>query len=411
MIEVPEALYHALANNQPGTISPQNLSALNQAGFVVDENLDEVQMLREKKEEIKKNVSVIGLQILPVLFCNFQCVYCYEKPADKFEVMSSEVMDGIISWVRNTMKPTTKVLNVMWFGGEPLLALDQIDYLSKAFLGTCRDSDLSYYSSIVTNGYHLTEKNIDILLQDKVRSAMVTIDGPEEIHDSRRMLRNGGKTWKTIINNIETALKKGMAITIRVNVDKSNIDSIDRLFENLDEIGILNKVGYFLGIVTRFGHACSSIDDRLLTTEETDLIVQKKKIIEKLSAANNFKIRTPADLVGCVAAAPHSYVAAPDGSLYKCTKTIGDPGEICGNIAEPDPHNPLFQKWQKLDNLDVASCCKCSLIPVCRGMVCAYDILKNSEKFENCSLNIDHHYYHDHLKITYREKIAKNKNQ
>jgi uncharacterized protein len=404
MIEVPENIFTALANNQIAPLSHQSINTLSKARFVVEKEKDEITELRNKKEEIQETNAVIGLQILPTLACNFRCDYCYEKPVGNVKRMPRAIMDKIVSWVVDNMRPTTKVLNVMWFGGEPLLAVDQIKYLSRAFLEITKDKNISYYSNIITNGYLLTEEIVNMLLENRVKSCMVTIDGPEGVHDRRRMLKNGGKTWRIIINNVKLAIKKGMAVTIRVNVDKANIDCVDRLLDDLEEHNILHEVGYFFGVVTKFGHACSSIDDRLLSMDETDKILKQKKITDIIGRANNFKYRHPADLVGCVASARNSYVVDPDGELYKCSKIIGDPAESCGNIANPDPTHPNFVKWLDIDNFYVESCSTCSMIPVCRGKVCAFDILNNSGKYEHCNREKDHPEYLKSLIKIYRNK-------
>jgi uncharacterized protein len=53
---------------------------------------------------------------------------------------------------------------------------------------------------------------------------MVTLDGDEETHDSRRYLGNGGPTFRKILNNIEKCLERNIPVRIRMNVDESNYD-------------------------------------------------------------------------------------------------------------------------------------------------------------------------------------------
>lgn len=406
MIDVTEKIYESLKSNMPDTLSNTNIAALHQAGFIVDNGIDELQMLREKKKELETDVAVIGLQILPVSFCDFRCIYCFEKPTDKYDPMSKETMDDIISWVKKTKKSTTKALNVMWFGGEPLLAVKQIEYLSQAFLEISKNNEIAYTASIVTNGYHLTETNIELLLLNGVKNVIVTIDGPEDIHDSRRMLKNGGKTWQMIINNIQIAVKKGLWLTIRINVDKTNFNNVENLFDNLEDLGILNSMGYIFGTVSQFGSACPSINDKLFSAEEFEILLKQKNIIKKLNNSNNSRSLIPANLIGCVASSKHSYVVGPQGELYKCTKTISDYNEICGNIKYPDSANSNYQKWLNSDNLNTGFCSNCSLIPICRGNVCSYEILKNNKKYENCKQKYNYPEYLKKLKIMYRNKNA-----
>jgi len=404
MIEVSESTYKALINCQLYNLSDQTITGLRKGHFIVEKNKNEIEEIRKRKIEIQENNTVIGLQILPLFRCNFNCTYCFQKPIRNEKVMPKNVMDGIISWLEGKIKSTTKVLNIMWFGGEPLLALDQFKYLSKNFIDITDARNIRYYSNIITNGYLLNNSNIQLLLENGVKSAMVTIDGTEKVHDGRRMLKNGGKTWRVIIDNLKKALNRGLSVTIRINIDKTNINAIDHLLEDLEKERILNDVGYFFGLISHFGNACSSIQDNLLSMEETDKILKQKKIMDILSRANNFKYRVPADLVGCVASAKHSYVVCPSGELYKCSKTIGDQKEECGNILNPDSNHPNFIKWLDIDNFNIKLCSSCSMIPVCRGKVCAYDVMNKLGRFEQCNKKRDHKTYIESLKRLYLNK-------
>jgi len=72
--------------------------------------------------------------------------------------MKRSVIDSIVKYVNNMIKPTTEYLNISWFGGEPLLAINIIRSLSLSFLSICKENNINYYANIVTNGYLLTKK-------------------------------------------------------------------------------------------------------------------------------------------------------------------------------------------------------------------------------------------------------------
>ncbi|MEW6456917.1 MAG: radical SAM protein [Acidobacteriota bacterium] len=161
---------------------------------------------------------MIGIQILPTLGCNFQCIYCYKSSQSNTRFMSKEVMDAIVTYVKKTIKPTTKHLSVSWYGGEPLLAMKQIEYLSSSFIDICNKNNINeYFSHITTNGYLLTRKNLNTLLKFKINNLQVTIDGPEDIHNKRRVLKNGTGTYKRILTNLKYAISRNINITFRIN--------------------------------------------------------------------------------------------------------------------------------------------------------------------------------------------------
>jgi uncharacterized protein len=234
LIEVNQHIYNSLLNNRVGDITNDNqIKALIYGKFIAARSANEIEEVREKRDYIADSVKVIGLQILPVTGCNFKCTYCFEGIGAEIDIMSDEVMGDIIKYVKDTIKPTTEFLNICWFGSEPLLAVDRIEYLSNAFLSQSKDNNLKYHASIITNGYLLNRRNVDRLIRCGVTFCQVTIDGPAEIHDRRRMLRNGGKTWKKIVDNLIYAVSKSLSIGIRINIDKTNKDYIEPLIPTL----------------------------------------------------------------------------------------------------------------------------------------------------------------------------------
>ena len=76
----------------------------------------------------------------------------------------------------------------------------------------------------ITNGYEL-DAFLDLLKQIPFSSLQITVDGPEAVHDSRRYLAGGQGSYRRIMENIEKALAIGVSIHLRVNVNRSNLDS------------------------------------------------------------------------------------------------------------------------------------------------------------------------------------------
>lgn len=407
MIEVKKNIYDSLLNNRLFDIDNENhINSLKYGKFITESRIDEYEELRKKENYINDSVKVIGLQILPVSGCNFKCSYCYESSREPIELMTENVMDDIIKFVRNTLKPSTEYLNISWFGGEPLLAIDRIEYLSEAFIKISEENNLKYNATIISNGYLLTRKNVDRLLRCGVVGCQVTIDGPEEIHDRRRMLKNGGKTWKRIVDNLKHSLSKSLSMVVRINIDKTNIGYIESLFSDFKRIGIFDKVSFSLGLVTKFGKVCKSVEDTLLTREKAKDIVEKKKILELMDGSKNLVVRPYPDLVGCVAAAKNSFVVGKDGELYKCAKTVGDTDETCGHISKLDWDNNNLKKWLKPDMFSIKACQKCSILPTCNGAGCLFDMVCKNKNIYDCNSEDLRKRYREHLILFYRKKSS-----
>lgn len=97
--------------------------------------------------------------------------------------MSDQVEEDVVSFVKR--HEMVKSLNVVWFGGEPLLAFNRMKSLTQKFL----NMDLVYEAGMITNGYLLTDRVIDHFTDMKIKSIQVTVDGLKDVHDGRRCLK------------------------------------------------------------------------------------------------------------------------------------------------------------------------------------------------------------------------------
>ncbi len=400
MIEVGEKIYTAFETKKFHSLSSEKILQLSSGNFIVPLEKNEIDDLRRRKEEIVNKVKVIGLQILPTLGCNFECIYCYENVANTKAIMKKPVMDSIVEYVKNTIKPTTEYLNISWFGGEPLIAIKSIEYLSKHFLSICKKNNINYYANIITNGYLLTKKNVDLLKKYKVKQVQVTIDGPKKIHNSRRPLKNGKGTYSKIIKNLQYASLM-LDVWIRINIDKTNILYLNDLITDLKKNKIFDKVHVRLGLISLFANTCKDIENISLSKKDV------KKLLDNMKDKNIFtnnkdEIFHPIpDFIGCVAEYKNSFIIGPKGELYKCSKTIGMPDEKVGNISNIKYDNKNLNKWLSFDKLLLYNECKnCSLLPLCNKEGCLFDFLI-MKSFNKCKQNEKHKEYKQLLMSTY----------
>ena len=204
--------------------------------FLIDENVDEMKILRFRFNSVMYNADTFSLTVCPTLNCNMRCSYCYQSGFECVEqlqrshnlVMSDEVKRRLVKLVEKKTKQARK-FRLIWYGGEPLLALDTVAGLGRKFKEICEKNECKYEASIVTNGYLLTENVAERLRDSGVTSAEVILDGPPEVHDRRRPLKNGKGTFGTIFNNIK-ASSKIIEVILRINIDKTNIHSAGDLF-------------------------------------------------------------------------------------------------------------------------------------------------------------------------------------
>lgn len=67
-----------------------------------------------------------------------------------------------------------------------------------------------------------------------IRAMQVTVDGNRITHNRRRKMIDGRETFDIIINNVNTALRKGIRITLRMNIDEENKDDVSEVLEEIE---------------------------------------------------------------------------------------------------------------------------------------------------------------------------------
>lgn len=121
--------------------------------------------------------------------------------------------------------------------------------LSSSFIEICKSKKWHYWSKIVTNAVSL-KRNIALeLIRDcKVTYFQITIDGTKEFHDTRRVTKKDANgTFDIILSNLlslielEEFTQSRSFVEIRMNIDKTNYESIPDLIDLLEEKGVNKK--------------------------------------------------------------------------------------------------------------------------------------------------------------------------
>jgi uncharacterized protein len=113
----------------------------------------------------------VGITICPTLACNFECPYCFATRGQG--KMSAQVQDDVVALAERMLDAShAKELTITWFGGEPLLAPDIIESLSERLMALADEKGCGYTAGIITNGYLLTQKIVDLVKTTPVNPAL-----------------------------------------------------------------------------------------------------------------------------------------------------------------------------------------------------------------------------------------------
>jgi uncharacterized protein len=344
----------------------ETLRELTLARMLVHDDADEVAVLEKRYRAATADRSSFALTIVTSLGCNFDCPYCFEnKPP---AILDAET-EGLLLDVLDAQLPTIRSLHVTWYGGEPLLGQDRIDRFSEAFLERTAAYDVSYRAAIVTNGYLLTADVARRLRSLHVEKAQITLDGPAETHDLMRPLRNGRGTFDVVLENV-VACADLIPISIRVNLDASNVTEYERLLDLLVERGLAGRVTVHPGQIVAYPDQGGAPSE---TYRAHCFTVPEFAEVERafLAAAYERGLAAPSmpGPVGspCTAVRVNELVVGARGELYKCYDNVGDPREVIGHLRSwQDPNNRVL-KWLRYDPFVDEGCRSCIALPGCMG--------------------------------------------
>ncbi len=344
------------------------------------------------------------LTIAPTSMCNFRCPYCYEK--DKPNItMTNEVISNLINFI-NSHK-LIKDLSITWYGGEPLMAFNQIKEITSRIKKECFAKLTG--QSITTNGYNLNQEIIEYFKHENLSSIQITIDGPESVHDKTRILKNGKGTYKRVLANVKRVLKElpHTNISIRVNIGQNNTNTFSETYATLrKELG--DKVSIYPGFIhVENKHETCLVCDSM---RKSDIMHFYDKVNREGVVPLKFT-PTLAKTKGCVASVNGAYVIGPKGEYYKCWNDMGNKDKIIGYIDKSEFKNlSLYTKYVIGSQwfLD-PKCLKCSLMPLCNP--CAWFTVRNkfhNGTFNNCYPLKDDTLLSKYLITMYKQSLAKN---
>lgn len=348
------------------------LAELLECGFVVPQGQDEASAVRERYWSKDSGVGhALSLTIAPTVSCNFGCSYCFQEHPNR--TMKEEDIQAIKDYVAARIEAAGS-LHILWFGGEPLIAFRVIEQLNEFFTELSEKTGTPYSQSMITNGMLLAGKRLEFFeRQPNVGYVQITLDGPPEVHDRRRLLVSGKPTFATILENIVAAADT-VPISIRVNVDNTNADRVENLLDVLLEAGLRDRVSVYLGHVQSFTEACEGVEQTGLTTEEF-AAVESNFALAQLERGFRPNVSLPKPHFGsqCVADHPGGAVLAPEKLVFRCWNEVAETAEHAsgtlngGDVDSTPQQAETRAKWDQYDPFTHEECQTCAVQPLCSG--------------------------------------------
>jgi radical SAM protein with 4Fe4S-binding SPASM domain len=300
--------------------------------------------------------------------CNLVCRHCGSSCTDHSsddELSVSEWLSVIEQLVENGTE------KIIFSGGEPTLRATELVNIINGF---------SYYGSnlrygIVTNGYEMPTKLLEVFDAIKPYAVGVSLDGNEAIHN---FIRGKSDSWQKAINTIDALKQIGVQTCAVTTISKWNVNLIAEMAEFLSQ----KTDSWQIQLASPFGRM----------QHQTEYLIDEddfEKLCNKILLARHYYPDLNIEAADCFGVAPAGTIRSSDwmgctaglwsmgidsrGNLTPCLSIQN--GIYGGNIRD----NTIKQIWDDADcfklnrDFDCNSVkngkCreKCDIFDYCRG--------------------------------------------
>lgn len=355
--------YHAIEKNE--ALSSSDEALLSKLGMIVHDREEEKLAALGFFDELNAKKTGLNIMVVLNLDCNFACTYCYEGGMKGKLYMSDETADQLVDFIKNNFPLHKKSLLIDFYGGEPLLSIGLIKYISRSLKAFTESRGASYGFTLVSNGSLFTKKTAEELIAFGLQGVKICLDGPAETHNQSRPFKSGAGSFDTLIKNIKETCDIAK-IGIGGNYTRNNYEKFPLLLNYLTTEGLTtDKIatvkfdpvtkqpeGEFAPPDSMGG--CASINEPWLSGIAMYL---REEILKR--GYNTQKLMP----MTCMVESADSYVVNFNGVIYKCPGFIGkkgyEVGDLLTGVRDYTPYN--LGIWKNED------CTGCEYLPLCFG--------------------------------------------
>lgn len=331
------------------------------------------------REEIKayslKSNEVKALCIHICHDCNLRCRYCFADEGayhSERELMSEQTAKKAVDFLLKN-SGNRKVLEVDFFGGEPLMCLQTI----KNVVAYAREEGAKlgkkFLFTTTTNALLLDDDAIDFFNRE-MENVVLSLDGRKEVHDAIRKTKNGKGSFDLVIENVKKFVRSrgDKSYYVRGTFTAKNLDfSKDVIFlaENgFDSISMEPVV--------------TDIDDLAIKDEHIPAVLDEyenlcEKYLDKYKNGEGFNFfHFNVDLEGGVClqkkvsacgAGNEYFSVVPNGDIYPCHQFAGDKDFLMGNVYDGVLDGKIREKFAASCLFTREECGDCFAKFICSG--------------------------------------------
>lgn len=365
--------------------------------FIVEDDHDELKEIERRHWKTVNSADELNITVIVTLKCNSDCTYCYQRNLDfQYPEMTETDLDGLYDYLCGV--PQRRV-HINWYGGEPLLAKDQIlRFCAKA----AKDKRHVYSYSVSTNASIYDEKFFRMMERYGLSDITVSVVGTGELH---KILRPSAEyEFDRVVKNI-ISMTRHTHITVKINLCRSNIGNIREIFKEFSGYRH-SSLSFSFNRITSYDHRpCAELELDTATYIRHVIVLANWALdhqfqISDMSCFQNFGVY-------CSAYAKNDYVIGPGLYLYQCDRSYA-PDDSFGHIVDGAlvyhlNHVICENADLCIDPYKIEECRKCKLLPYCNG---GCDYLR---KIGKTACPPEKNYLEEFLKLYYRIFYEKTK--
>jgi uncharacterized protein len=311
------------------------------------------------------------LGLLPTNDCNMRCLYCAPGAGSHdVSVMAPEVADAALGFQAAVVRREDfGSLSVYLFGGEPFVAWDLVQHCAATAERLSQRLGKPAWFTCTTNAFLPPERARWVAR--RLAFALVSLDGPADLHDRYRPSRGGGGTHAVVTRSLRIFAEEGLAYGLRCSVDAEVVARLPEIMEyycttfrptkiNLEPLvlhgrsletglAVPHPADFVNGVVAAARVARAHGVELKLTTAQT----------ERLAQSN-------------CAVAEDNFVVAPDGLIASCYGANHRGSEYAADYALGEIDRATLEVRIDQARVERARSYAVANIPRCRDCFCRY---------------------------------------
>ncbi|EKN65237.1 radical SAM domain-containing protein [Neobacillus bataviensis LMG 21833] len=312
--------------------------------------------------------------------CNLACDYCYYstcggKPGRKINRIDSTILE---KFIKEYMERSKGAATFAWQGGEPLLAGHDFFEEVVSLQAKYAPKNTIISNSLQTNGTLLNDKWASFLKTYQFLVG-VSLDGPKEIHDARRVDSRGQGSFDRVMKGIGYLRRHQVDFNILTVIHKGNVDKAAEMMRFYESEGFafvqfipcmdfraqeVNRPSVYDITPEEYGRFLSEAFDYWYNAGEP------KTSIRFFDDMLSVYVNREAGLCVHRAACPQTIILEQNGDAFPCDFFIHPDWKI-GNVGTDSIDeilsHPLYDQFLKMKPTLPEPCKTCEWKKLCHG--------------------------------------------